>query len=1025
MNKRTAILSLALALLIAPILVSAQTITPISPWYFANATTAQPLSSSVNIKITSLAGVGTRCLQVSANGTLSASASGCGGSGSATTTINGVDGPNFTLTATSSGATLGWSGQQLTIPQNISFFTNDSSYATSGDVSLKADKSTTITASTGLTGGGDLSANRSISLNINGGAAQTCTGTDKVSALSATGIVTCTADTGGGGGITSLNGSTSSTQVFATTTAASGFNITTLNGVHTFSVADTATLASSTWLKVANNLSDLNNAATARDNLGVEIGVDVQAYSANLTTYAGITPSANVQTLLGAADYAAFKTSLSLNNVENTALSTWPGTSNITTLGTISTGVWNGTDIAYANIAQGSALSVLGVAGNAGADNASIAAGSDHQVLRRSGTSIGFGQLNLSSANAVTGTLPAANVAAAGSDTQVQFNNGGSFAGDDGLVFASTSNKLGLGGTGTPTNLLSVATAPTGSICDNALNFANPGTGYSLGDVLTVSGGTNGKLMITAVQGGGGIDDYDILSCGYDYVAGTNVSLSGGTGSGALTDITPSSEYSLVLDSDVSGSYYSTISGRETLDNFGKGISILGSYSLFDGSAVSSQGGSIYMQSGRAYATSSANGIGAGFSIDGGGYFDSLGDKSISGGGVSFTGGDAYSPLPASSYVNGISGGSVNFSAGSVESSDISAGAAGIELSGGYIDQSLSVGGSAGLFAGSAVYTGGNVSISPGDADEAISTSTGGFVTIREANGGATSTRGRVRFESASQTGGEWATWNLDNLTASRDFSFPDITGTLALLEGTQTFSGAKTFSATTTAANITVTDSAYASSWNGLTQVPTKNAVYDQMEYLSQTDPIKAFAYLGSTIKATTLGDPNGTPNTSGTALVDQRVLFVPIYIGKTTTLTGIKWWQVSQGSYTADQTNQVGLYSYSGGTMTLIASSTNDGNLWKAGSSSLGSKAFAATYNAAPGIYFAGLVFNASATTTTPSIGNTNGYTNFTTASDVMDFTNSAKLFSILTGQNSLPSSITMASTTATTVIPWVAVY
>lgn len=39
------------------------------------------------------------------------------------------------------------------------------------------------------------------------------------------------------------------------------------------------------------------------------------------------------------------KSSLALNNVENTAISTWPGSANVTTLGTITTGVWNGTAI--------------------------------------------------------------------------------------------------------------------------------------------------------------------------------------------------------------------------------------------------------------------------------------------------------------------------------------------------------------------------------------------------------------------------------------------------------------------------------------------------------------------------------------------------------------------------------------------------------------------------------------------------------------------------------------------------------
>lgn len=64
-----------------------------------------------------------------------------------------------------------------------------------------------------------------------------------------------------------------------------------------------------------------------------------QAASANLTAYAGIAPSANVQTLLGAADFAAFRTSLSLvvgTNVQafDPDLTTWAGITPGTGVGT-------------------------------------------------------------------------------------------------------------------------------------------------------------------------------------------------------------------------------------------------------------------------------------------------------------------------------------------------------------------------------------------------------------------------------------------------------------------------------------------------------------------------------------------------------------------------------------------------------------------------------------------------------------------------------------------------------------------
>lgn len=80
--------------------------------------------------------------------------------------------------------------------------------------------------------------------------------------------------------------------------------------------------------------------------------------------------------------------------------------------------------ITPAMLDNGAALSVLGVTGNASAARADIAAASDGQVLRRSGTAVAFGAVNLASANAVTGLLPAANVTTGTSGANIPLLNG-------------------------------------------------------------------------------------------------------------------------------------------------------------------------------------------------------------------------------------------------------------------------------------------------------------------------------------------------------------------------------------------------------------------------------------------------------------------------------------------------------------------------------------------------------------------------------------------------------------------------
>lgn len=74
-------------------------------------------------------------------------------------------------------------------------------------------------------------------------------------------------------------------------------------------------------------------------------------YSQNITpdqltiTGSGVLGRSSGSGAVQLLDASTTKTFLSLNNVENTALSTWTGSTNITTLGTVGTGTWNATTI--------------------------------------------------------------------------------------------------------------------------------------------------------------------------------------------------------------------------------------------------------------------------------------------------------------------------------------------------------------------------------------------------------------------------------------------------------------------------------------------------------------------------------------------------------------------------------------------------------------------------------------------------------------------------------------------------------
>lgn len=181
-------------------------------------------------------------------------------------------------------------------------------------------------------------------------------------------------------------------------------------------------------------------------------------------------------------------------------------------------------------------------------------------------------------------------------------------------------------------------------------------------------------------------------------------------------------------------------------------------------------------------------------------------------------------------------------------------------------------------------------------------------------------------------------------------------------------------------------------------------------------------FAALGSPSILQTFNFPSVYCNTSS-SFTDGQIRWIALdYLTTARSLTGVSVYCRTAGSYTGDNNNRVGLYSYSAGTLTLVASSTNNATLWTGAANTYLSVPFSTPYSAAPGMYFVALIYNNSAQTTAPAVASGTALFNANMAS--VGFTNSAKLYGTSNGTD-LPASIAMSSITATTVPTWVTVY
>lgn len=196
--------------------------------------------------------------------------------------------------------------------------------------------------------------------------------------------------TGGGSintrGTGSIELGSNGTRTTIVGAAASNWTLTTPTGPGTNGqVLTTDGTGTTSWTTVGGSGTVTSVAVAGTDGLEVDSGSPI--------TGAGtITLGVNASTL---------KTHLALGNVENTALSTWAGSANLTTLGTIASGTWQGSIIAPAYLGTGSDITTKYLRGDgtwqtvAGGGIGGSTGSTDNAILRADGTGGSTAQASL------------------------------------------------------------------------------------------------------------------------------------------------------------------------------------------------------------------------------------------------------------------------------------------------------------------------------------------------------------------------------------------------------------------------------------------------------------------------------------------------------------------------------------------------------------------------------------------------------------------------------------------------------
>ena len=223
-------------------------------------------------------------------------------------------------------------------------------------------------------------------------------------------------------GITTLSGSNTGDQTIVLTgdvrgSGTSNFTATvnSVGGVSSSTISNFDSRIIANTNSITTNTADI---ATLNSNVG-----NKQIAYTNLTSIGNLTNAAGYLKNNGSGTFAYIiptKTDISLGNVENTALSTWAGSNNLTTVGTISTGIWSGIPVAITNGGTGAstaaaARSNLGLVIGTNVQ-APLIAGTDYQTPLTAGSSYLVPNSNITAATKTKITYDAKGLVTGGAD---------------------------------------------------------------------------------------------------------------------------------------------------------------------------------------------------------------------------------------------------------------------------------------------------------------------------------------------------------------------------------------------------------------------------------------------------------------------------------------------------------------------------------------------------------------------------------------------------------------------------------